>query len=338
MKIYIDHESEEKSFINRVLIARKLARVVHDKSLIYVLDSVNFQTTIALIDSGIDPKRVCVVERNRTVYKIMVRKRKGIAKISAIFVFLGDLFDVLCAHYCSEPIAPRFPRLPSERSLSLVPGKKRPSLSLFAIVADLMQPRLSDEQLNTLATVAAKTDLQHCFITLTARSPHGETVDKRIEIMREHRFGKVLPGLCFVYGYRRTKVVRSADGKLAARAGTVMITLGFSHKEDVDTWYHPRKVVPLKNGRVRVSWWGYPDPKSDTVEPCLPLYRKMIKKQRKRVEVTQQKENKEEVQEKAVLLSTGKRRSESEDAEGNVAKRPRRAVYRYPKSEPRKVV
>ena len=212
---YDDYESDEKTQVN-IMIAEQVASNAEtswrsaQQGIIVVLDSTATRTTRALLDYGaVDESRIHIVERNEDVYEALR------ASAPTAHVHCVDLFAFLAN--CTRRI--------------------------HAVVADLMTPCLSDDQIDTLNACVRRCHIQHVFITLCSRDTERRTIAARVSYVCE-RF-TALPALRFMYGYQR------------CTGATSMYVLHFVAK-CAQTLYRVRVIRKVCGARALVQWWGYP--------------------------------------------------------------------------------
>jgi len=134
-----------------------------------VLDTDRYRTTRALLEAGVAPDRIHVVEHE---YKVYARMRAELPR--------GVHLHLMSLH-------------------SLLDTLRKFGVRVGAVFADYMCQDVAPEELAALAATGARV----LFVTLSQRGHlKGMTMSKRIAALRAHEgFHKACPGLREVYGY-----------------------------------------------------------------------------------------------------------------------------------------
>jgi len=238
MTAYTEVDSKAKTYVNKVLIPRLLARTADDgTSDVIVLDGPAMCTSTALVaHAGIASHRVHVVEQDEQTVVHMQRQLRAARSarptgpVGRVNVHRDDVFRRLASYAAS--------------------GRRR----VRAMILDLMQCSVTPEQQHVVADAARACGTEFVTLTLTVRSQG--RLPERLADLQRGPIGRIFRGTAYAYGYQRM------PGKSVNMCWIAM------QRKRCETRYRPRVIgkTPNEHGKLRVQWYGWPDREDHTYE------------------------------------------------------------------------
>jgi len=220
MSAYSDFDSEEKAFVNDYVSTC----VSETGGSVMFLDSFGFRTMGALLNKGVEPNRMIIVERDDATYNHMVAALRG----HQTEVIKGDICKYL--------------------------GKKHFQNLYLDLMSYMLTPGEIRETQKWLKRVLSYGSSPNLFITLCARGgpDKGSTFRQRFGYLCTV-WAEIHPLLRprIVYGYQRT-----------VGESSPMVFMHFCVHEE-DTEFRPHKIIAVKPGWTKVKWYGFSKEFSD---------------------------------------------------------------------------